>query len=210
MENYRPNSHKSKEEKPKKKNLKKVVKGTVSVKEKTAPHKFFRSLLAEDAKTIENHVVKNVIKPKILDIIFDACTVGLEMALFGEASRRRSSKKGSYTSYGDYYNGGSSSRSSKSSKNDNDSSTKTSRRTIYDLEEIEFKYREDAEAVLDQMCEVLKEYPAVTGADLCELLGKPVNYTDRKFGWTNLSNASIDYIKGGGYVLSLPRAEVLE
>lgn len=193
-------------EKKKEKKIEKAVKGGVKIKERTKPATFLRSLLAEDVKTIETHVMEDVVKPQLLEIIFNAFTDGLEMALFGSVARKKTKSKG-YTSYGDYYK---SSDSSKSKKRERSVSRAESRRTIYDLEELEFEYKEDAENVLDRMCDILQEYPRVTGADLCELLGRPTNYTDRKYGWTDLGAARIERIRGGTYVLSLPRAEVLE
>jgi len=210
LKSLKPNSRASKEgneEKSQGKNLQKAVLGTVIVKEKTAPHKFFRTFLAEDAKTIEKHVVEEVVKPRLLDIIFAAAMDGLEMALYGQISTRRSRGGGGYTSYGNYYRG---SDDRKREKKSESRSKPLDRRTIYDLEEMEFEFREDAQNVLDAMCDVLEEYPAVSGADLCQLLGKPINYTDRKYGWTDLGKARIERLRGGNYVLILPRAEVLE
>lgn len=58
------------------------------------------------------------------------------------------------------------------------------------------------------MLEIIEKYGVVTLADMYELCDIAVNYTDHKYGWTNLRNAKI--VKGeNGYTIELPRVLAL-
>ena len=54
------------------------------------------------------------------------------------------------------------------------------------------------------MDELLETYGIVSVADLYELVGIIGNYTDNKYGWTNLRNAEPIRVNGG-YLLKLPK-----
>ena len=49
----------------------------------------------------------------------------------------------------------------------------------------------------------------VTVADLYDLVGISSDYTDRKYGWTDLATAKPIRVRGG-YLLDLPRAKLLD
>ena len=59
------------------------------------------------------------------------------------------------------------------------------------------------------MDDILEKYGMVSVADLYDLVGVTGNYTDNKYGWTNLSNAEIVRVRDG-YQIKLPRARVLD
>lgn len=200
INSLKSNSNKSK----KKRELpKQTVKGDVRVKKKTTGRRIIESAMAEDLGSIKKHVIEEVIDPSIREIIFNVIKDGLELGLFGKQGRKRGSGSSGHSSYGSYYKSGGQSSS-------RPVGNRPARRTAYELEEIEFDYKEDAENVLDELCEEIASYGNVTGEVLCSLLGRDANYTDRKYGWTDLSTARIDRIRGGSYILSLPKAEVIE
>lgn len=200
INSLKSNSNKSKKERELPKAL---VKGEVRVKKKSTGRKIIESAMAEDLNSIKKHVVEEVIDPSIREIIFNVIKDGLELGLFGKQGRKRGGGSSGHSSYGSYYRiGGQSSNRS--------SSGKSSRRTAYALEEIEFDFKDDAEHVLDELCDEIAAYGDVTGEVLCSLLGRDANYTDRKYGWTDLSTARIVRIRGGSYILILPKAEVIE
>ena len=62
------------------------------------------------------------------------------------------------------------------------------------------------EEVLDKMFELLDTYQFVSVADLYDLVGVTGNYTDNKYGWTNLRGAEPVRMRDGGYALKLPKA----
>lgn len=68
----------------------------------------------------------------------------------------------------------------------------------------------EANEVLTQMFDLLERYEVVTVSDLYELLGVSGNFTDERYGWTDLRGSRVSRARGGGYVLDLPPTEVLE
>lgn len=200
LNNLKSNAHKSKKER---KMPDSVIKGSAKAKKKSSGRKFIETFMAEDLNTIKDHVIQDKVKPAILEMIYDAVTDGLEISLFGLAGRKKRTTSGGYTAYGSYYKAGGGSKPAQKAQ-------PKPKKSAYDMAEIEFDFKEDAENVLDQLCENIQEYGDVSGEVLCHLLGQSSSYTDRKYGWTDLSTARIDRVRGGTYILSLPRAEVIE
>ena len=63
----------------------------------------------------------------------------------------------------------------------------------------------EAEEVLSRMDELIDTYGVVSVADLYDLIGKSCEYTDNKYGWTNIRNAEPIRVYNG-YMLKLPKA----
>ena len=55
------------------------------------------------------------------------------------------------------------------------------------------------------MNELIDTYDVVSVADLYDLVGKSCNYTDNKYGWTNIRNAEPIRVRDG-YLLKMPKA----
>ena len=55
------------------------------------------------------------------------------------------------------------------------------------------------------MDELIATYGLVSVADLYDLVGIAGSYTDNKYGWTDIRNASVVRVRDG-YVIKLPRA----
>ena len=68
--------------------------------------------------------------------------------------------------------------------------------------------RAEAEQVLDEMYELLDTYKQVTVADFYDMLGISSEFTDNKYGWTNLNGARVIRVRDG-YRIDLPREQVL-
>jgi hypothetical protein len=69
--------------------------------------------------------------------------------------------------------------------------------------------RVEAEEVIDRLFDVVSRYETATVADLYEMVGVTGNYTDDKWGWTDLRGASVQRVRNG-YLLDLPRPEPLD
>lgn len=68
-----------------------------------------------------------------------------------------------------------------------------------------FETRGDAFDALTQMRNILKEGGVVTVADLCNLVGGAMNYSDKCYGWFVLP-AIVDILRvRSGYILDLPK-----
>ena len=79
----------------------------------------------------------------------------------------------------------------------------------YDYDEIVLESRGEAEEVLERMDDLLDNYGIVSVAAFYDLVGITGNYTDNKYGWTSLRNASVQRLRDG-YLLKLPKALPLD
>ena len=197
---YAPNSHKAKEEKaqtevPERKKLEKVVTGKVKTKKRNEMSKLGEIFIAEDARNVKSYILMDVLVPAVKKAISDIVTNGIDMLLFGEGGRTRKTSSASTVSYRNYYD-------QKDTRQDY-SNTRT--RTGYSYDDIILETRGEAEEVLARMDELIETYGIVSVADLYDLVGKTCNYTDNKYGWTNIRNAEPIRVRDG-YMLKMPKA----
>ena len=213
MEDLKPNSHQYQKEQeraqeegrdiPVEKNVEAVVSGKVTRKKKSLGRRFVEIFFAdgESIQDIRTYLVEEVLVPAIKENIADAINGAVGMLFFGEARRRsgKSSRNGSRVNYGGYFNsddGGT--RRERISRASRDRSSRAS------LDEFLFESRADAEQVRDEMLEMLDQYDQVTVADYLDLIGVSSEFTDHKYGWTDLGRMPIARGRGG-YRLELPR-----
>ena len=194
MEDYKPNSHRSKEEQnlPEKK-IEPVVKGKVTTK-KNNVRKLTNTFVTEDIQNVKSYVLMDVLVPAIKKAISDIVTNGIDMLLYGETGRSRRKTNASVVSYRNYYD---------SRREERYSSSRT--RTGYSYDDVVLETRGEAEDVLSRMDKLIDTYGVVSVADLYDLVGISCNYTDNKYGWTNLRNAEPVRVRDG-YMLKLPKA----
>lgn len=195
MEDYKPNNHRSKEEQnlPEKK-IEPVVKGKVTTK-KNNVRKLTNTFVTEDIQNVKSYVLMDVLVPAIKKAISDIVTNGIDMLLYGETGRSRRKTNASVVSYRNYYYD--------SRREERYSSSRT--RTGYSYDDVVLETRGEAEDVLSRMDELIDTYGVVSVADLYDLVGISCNYTDNKYGWTNLRNAEPVRVRDG-YMLKLPKA----
>lgn len=195
-EEYKPNSHRYKEGKTEaltdRKKVEKVVHGKVRTKPKSGVSKLTDVFISEDAANVKSYIVMDVLVPAVKKAISDIVRDGIDMILYGESRGRRSSSASSYVSYRDY---------SRSDDRGRDSRT----RSGYTHDDIILDSRGEAEEVLTRMDELIDTYGNVSVADLYDLIGKSCEYTDNKYGWTNIRNAEPIRVRDG-YMLKLPKA----
>ena len=63
--------------------------------------------------------------------------------------------------------------------------------------------------MLEYLRSILREYDVVSVADFYETVGAPSNYTDNKYGWTNLDDVKIQRDRNG-YIIDFPRVEEID
>ena len=197
MEVYKPNSHKSKEDQkeiqPDKK-VEKVISGVAKSKKKNEIQKFADVFISEDVSTVKSYIIMDVLVPAVKKAISDIVTNGIDMVLYGEANRNRKNSTASKVSYRNYYD------------KPNDLRDNTPRtRSGYSYDDIILDNRGEAEDVLSRMDELISTYGLVSVADLYDLVGITGNYTDNKYGWTDIRSASVIRVRDG-YVIKLPKA----
>ena len=193
MTEYRGNSHRSKEQKaevaPKK--VEAIAKG--KTKKKSEVRKFADTFVAEDITSVKDYIIMEVLLPAAKKAISDIVTNGIDMLLYGETKSKNKTRESrvSYTSYYDR-------------DRDRDRG-RTRGRVGYDYDDIILDTRREAEEVLDRMDDLIDNYGMVSVADLYDLVGVTGNYTDNKYGWTNLRSADVQRVRDG-YLLKLPKA----
>lgn len=197
MEEYRSNSNKSREQKesaaPDKK-IEKVVNGEVKLKKKRGLGKFSNLFGPEDVENAKDYILYDVIVPAVKDIILD--TVRTVLGVDGRSSSTRYSSPASKIRYQGYYD----------DRNGRRDPGVTRSRSVYDYDDVIFKNRGEAEVVLRSMDEIISVYKIVSVADFYDLAGitTGTSWTDNKYGWSDIRNASVQRIRDG-YVIRLPR-----
>lgn len=197
MENYKPNSYKSREaqkeglaEKPK---VEKIVTGGVRTKKKSELSKFKDVFIAEDMENIKNYILMDVLVPAFKKAVSDIVRNGIDMLLYGEVGSDKRSSTSSKVSYRSYYD------------RNNDRSSNHRAKTAYGYDDIVLDSRGEAEEVLDKLEELIETFKIASVADLYDLVGISCDYTANNYGWTSLRSASVVRVRDG-YLLKLPKA----
>lgn len=202
MDDFKPNSHKFKNEqmqlseKPK---VEKVISGSAKTKKKSELRKLADSFIYDDIKSIRSYIVDDILIPTAKKAISDIIRIGTDMLLFGESGREKNRSSSSRVSYRDYYD---------SSRRRDDRSYQRAR-TGYDYDDILYENRGEAEAVLERMDELVETYGRVSIADMYDLSDLTCNYTDNNYGWFDIRNASVERVRDG-YIIKMPRAKSLK
>lgn len=196
-EKYKSNSYRSKAEAEEKKANEKVIKGSAKIHQKTTGEKLKETLFGEGVDNVGDYVVFDVIIPTLKEMVVNSVSDGINMLLFGETKRGRSSSRNSRSGYVQY--------ESYSRNRDRDSG----RRAQFDFSDIEFETRADAIDVLDAIEDTISMYDVASVSDLYEFAGITPRPTDNNYGWTSVNTAEILMKRNGSYILSMPRPKPL-
>ncbi len=199
MDDYKPNSYKSRENQKvltssDEKKIEKVVKSTVRTKKKSCLSKIADQFVSEDASSVKSYILTDVFIPAIKKLVYDTITDGFSMVLYGSTSAGKKKTIGSNISYRQFYD-----------RRDDDRRTLSSG-SRFEYDDLIFDSRGEAEAVLSQMDVIIDSYGVVSVADLYDLADLSAPYTSNKYGWTNVNTAEVARLRDGGYVIKLPRA----
>lgn len=200
MDEFKPNPPLDKRGKdiPEKK-VEKVITGTAKTKKKTGVTKLADIFIEDDVDSVKSYIVGDVIVPTIKKTIYDVITGSLDMFFFGGTGgggrARSTADKVSYRNYSSYSN--------------KRESRPTTRTTGYSYDEIVLDSRGEAEEVLTRMDELVSTYGIVSVADFYDLVGVTCQYTDNKYGWTNIRNAQVMRVRDG-YMIKMPKAMPLD
>lgn len=197
------NSSKSRGEEPiEKPKAEKVISGTVKVRKKGLKAKFLDTFLSDDIGNVKNYIVYDMVIPGIKEVILG----GIEMMFFGSTrgGRNRSRSAGSNPSKASYISYNSYSRGAR--PEERRSTARTS-----EIEDLIFESAGEAELVLDELRDEIDRFGEATLASYYEKAGYSGNFTDYKYGWTNLDEVRRPHrVRGGGYILELPRPRLLD
>ena len=208
--NYPSNAYKSREQKenPKKEEPKKVgkiIKGTVVQRKKSLGKRFLENFIADDMGNIVGYIIHDVLIPAAKSTLEDMVKGGIEILLHGEQKGSRTRRDGgrSYVNYSGY----SSPRRDDRDRDRRDMSQRS--RARHDFGDLIFPSRGEAETVLSDLVDLTIDYGQATVANLYDFCGITENFTDNKWGWTDLSSASVSRARDG-YLLNLPRPILLD
>ena len=197
MEDYKSNSDKFRQGQKSEKKIEAVITGAAKTRKRNDMQKFADVFIAEDANNVKSYILMEVIVPAVKKAISDIVTTGIDMMLYGEASRNGKNGAASKISYRNYYE-----RDYERVR----AGSVNNRRGGLNYDDILFDTRGDAEAVLDAMNDIISQYGTVSVADFYDLARVPNdNFTMNRYGWTNISGAAAVRVRDG-YILKLPRA----
>lgn len=212
--NYKPNSHKSKEASAKAEEAPKgqqITTGKVKVKGESFWGKIASSFTGDDAQSVGNYLMFDVIIPGTKNIVSDLVTQGIERALFGDSRPRSSSRFGAgpqtYKPYNKMY-GGNPSRAGMDARPQQRDVLSRESRASHHYNDISFEKRSDANSVMDALRERIDQYGVATVSFFYDLMGLTGNYIDDGFGWFDLEGYGVERIRNEFY-LNLPKPESL-
>lgn len=200
---YPSNSKKKTSQSAEDRQLEKVVSGTANVRKRSVGTKFAELFLGDEIGNVKSYLIFDMFIPSVKEMIIG----GMEMLFFG--STRRSSRnsksnpsKASYmVDYGSYSRG---------------RKERPERRSAYpddriEMDDVDYETRGDAEAVLDALRDDIEHYHEATLAAFYQYSGvSNSDFTANDRGWTNLDmNIRPRRVRGGRYVLDLPRPQIL-
>lgn len=194
----------TKEDRPK---VKKVVKGKVTQKKQSLGRRLAEAFGAKEGQGIFDYILCDIIIPATKNMIIDSISDGVAMA-FGEAPRRRrrSIDRGTRYAYDRV-----SYRDDDRRYDDRDRDRRRARESagVRDYESLSFTSKDDAEAVISALVDMIDVYGQASVLDLYEAAGIAApDYAVGNYGWFKLGSASSRRIRDG-YVLDLPRPVLL-
>ena len=220
MEDFKPNSNKYRQELAAKgtdvdtetgeivpvKKTEKVIQGAARKQKRSLGRRFFDIFIDENVGDVKSYLIYDVLVPAVKENIADLINSAVGLLFFGEASRRvvrrnNPNGTGSRVNYGGYFNGG---------DRRTERLPRARSRVAHDFEDIVFETRGEAEMVLDGMMEILADYKQVTVADFYDLAGVSTEFTDNKYGWTDLRGTRVTGSPSRGYTIILPKCMSLD
>lgn len=208
-EEFPSNSHKSREavvveEVAKKKKMEKVVKGKVVQKKKGLGKRMAETFLEDDTQSVGEYILYDVLIPAAKSTLTDIVTGGIEMLLYGgdgRSSDRRPTSRDrgrTYVSYNNMY-----------SRDDRRDRTRERNRNRHEFDDIFLDSKAEARDVLNNLMDLVEDYGRASVEDFYDLVGITSQYTDSRWGWTDLRNAYIENTRNG-WIIRLPRTVVID
>lgn len=177
---YKSNSYKARAAEEEKKEVQKVVKGSVRRHEKTTGEKIKESFFGENVDNIGDYLLFDILIPSAKEIFDTFITSAKDIILYGEVreqSTRNRGGRGSYVSYDGYSRGGNNRR-----RKDRE----ISRRARFDFTDIEFDDLDDIDEVIAELKDIWSVYNEISVAQFYQASGYPVSPVDSNWGWLDI------------------------
>lgn len=188
---------------PERQKLKPVVKKGAAVVQKKSVFGKMKDAFLGESGNLGDYLMYDVLIPSFRDTLSDM-GIGIIERMFG-TGRGRTSRSNivrdrgrSYVSY----------NSNSNNRRDNGRDIDRNARARHDFNNIVFTNKWEAEDVLSNLVDMVAEYDEATVSEFYELSGIQPDYTDDKFGWTNLRDAYVERVRNG-YVIVFPRTKPL-
>lgn len=213
MEDYPSNSQRRPPEKPAadEKQIEKIATGPVITRKPPYRKRLMAMFIQRDLGSVWLEVVDRVLIQAAKDMVVDAGEELLRGMFFGEGGRagrgRRSSGAGFST--GTFVNYQRPTSSTYGSRREEPRLSRRARAN-HNFNEIILGSRVEAEEIIDRLFDIVARYEVASVSDLYKMLGETPDFTDDKWGWTDLRGASATRIANGQYLLDLPRPEPLD
>lgn len=195
---------------PDKKRIERVTTTDPMRRKKPLGARLKETFIGGDAKTAAAYVIFDVLIPAARDTVIDAFTQGIERFFYPDSrfSSRRTAYRAGSTGYQAYnrYSGTSSYRPQQDPRMERQSVPLRRQQITHDFDEIILATSHEAREVLERLGDLIERYEAATVNDLYELVGITAQYTDEKWGWTDLQSASVIKTRHG-YLLGLPQPQ---
>jgi len=218
MDQLPSNSHsaRSSSEKEPREAVQRVVQGEVVVRKKPRLKRLTGAFFANRADVVAEMVTKDVLLPSFRNLLADSAYSFIDRMIFADGRGRASSRnfvQGVVTSIGSYglqqppqtnYAG-----IGRGAPQHQQPALSHTARARHDFREVVIPTRLEAEAVLDALFNRIAMYNAVTVADFLELCGVTAEWTDDKYGWSDIRGTGILRV-GPGFVIDLPAPVVLD
>lgn len=186
----------------------KPVTSNVIIKSESEGSKLKKKFFAEDIKTVSGHVRDSVIIPSLQKILSDMVKGGIDYLIYGSRGSKPPGGPGiiSYTNYYSRYN---SNVNPPINSNPVNGNNLRNGNALYNVNDVIFYERYQAEEVLLRMRESISSYGMVSVADFYELIDQRCDFTAQKWGWRDLRTADILRVDNG-FSIRFPKIAPLE
>ena len=166
----------------------------------------------EPGHEVSNYVMYDVVIPAAKTTIADLIEGAIEMLLFGGEARSRGvvrNRGRSYVSYADMYSGNTIRSRGARPPVHRPHNVERASRMRHDFTGVVMGSRAEAEIVMAEMVELVDTYGVASVSDLYDLVGLSSEYTDNKYGWSDLTGISTMRVRDG-WTVELPRPGIIE
>lgn len=198
----------SAEAKPEREPVKRIIDSSEIKRKKSLGRKIKENFGGDDIRSVLGFVATDVLLPKAKDMIYDAFAEGMHRSIFGSARNPNQSNgdRSRGTNYNRMYVSPNKGYASPAPQAQPQASTLIGPNDYMDFV---FPDRGRAEETLTQMLELVSHYGTVSVHELKAMLGITGEFTDQKWGWKALGNASVERERDG-YRLALPKVVSLD
>lgn len=182
---------------------------SAKTRKKPLTSKIAETFTGDDASTIGEYIMFDVMLPAVKNLLFDVVNEGSRRMLFGSASGGRplaSASRSGHVAYNRV-----SAKGVGVATNDPVRTLSRAARATHDFRELVFDTRGEAEVILEKLRDAIAEYDNVTVADMYECVHITAGFTDHNWGWvgSDLNQARVKPVSSG-YLLDMPAPRELK